>query len=172
MIRHFRRLTKEDLEQAQSSNGGYSMKQLKLLAVNTKKSGWKYRAMGKEYPLEVIEKFIALKDAHLVDGQNVFQRGEIELPKRWQRTKDPEAENERARLAEFDYKIRKPERLPPTEIENQIIWFTDLREELDKGNYKAVREAITGAISMLEREEKNETAKAQMEQRGVERTSV
>lgn len=49
-------------------------------------------------------------------------------------------------------------RMSDEERQGQIIWFTDLREELDKGNYKAVREAITGAISMLEREEKNASA--------------
>lgn len=101
------KLTREHFNEALSSNGGYSQKQLKLLKVNIKKSGWKYRAMAKDYPPEVIQKFIDLKDAHLVDGQNVFQRGEMKLPERWKRLSagDPDDTTER-----LDYQIHKPER--------------------------------------------------------------
>ena len=66
--------TKEHLDLGMSSNGFWSMKQLRLLDVNHKVSGWKDRAIGKEYPEEVIDRFIALKDAHLVDGKNIFER--------------------------------------------------------------------------------------------------
>jgi hypothetical protein len=65
--------TAEHLEAGKSINGAWSMKQLKLLGVNHKKKGWKRRAIGREYTQAVIEKFINLKDKHLVNGRNVIE---------------------------------------------------------------------------------------------------
>lgn len=58
-------LTKEHIEAGKSRNGGWSYAQFDLLNVNHKVKGWKHRAIGNRYPKSVIEKFIALKDAHL-----------------------------------------------------------------------------------------------------------
>ena len=140
------RLTKEHFDQALSSNGGYSQKQLKLLGVNIKKAGWKFRAMRKDYPLEVIEKFIALKDAHLVDGQNVFQRGEMKLPKRWQRKPDPDRIEEQERMKRFEYQINKDE------IDGQILWFEALKDSVEDDDKESAIAAINGAIGLLRKE--------------------
>lgn len=57
--------TMKHLEAGMSRNGGWSNAQLDLLNVNHKVKGWRFRAVGNRYPKSVIERFIALKDAHL-----------------------------------------------------------------------------------------------------------
>lgn len=57
--------TRDILEAGASRNGFWNYAQLELLNVNHKQKGWKYRAIGNRYPKAVIEKFLALKDAHL-----------------------------------------------------------------------------------------------------------
>jgi hypothetical protein len=84
--------TAEHLELGKSSNGAWSVRQMKMLDVNHKKTGWQKRAIGKEYPTELIEQFIALKDQHLTDGKNVFQlRKEKKMKKRMEKAGRPNA---------------------------------------------------------------------------------
>jgi len=64
--------TKEHLEAGKSSNGAWSAKQLRLLKVNHKKHGWKRRAIGRKYPADVVERFVALKDKHLISGKSAM----------------------------------------------------------------------------------------------------
>ena len=41
---------------------------------------------------------------------------------------------------------------PQEEKQGQLEWLESLRDELDKGNLKEVRDSITSAIKLLERE--------------------
>lgn len=60
-------LTEEKFEEGISINGSFSSKQLILLGLNPKKmgKGWKKIIIGKNYPDEIIEQFISLKNKHL-----------------------------------------------------------------------------------------------------------
>ncbi len=59
-------LTKEIFEQGKSSNGSWSGKQLALFGVTIKlNKGWKNTIIGREWPKEIINQFINLKDKHL-----------------------------------------------------------------------------------------------------------
>lgn len=59
-------LTKEILNQGRSINGSWSRKQLASLGVSWPlESGWKEFIVGKDFHYVDIEKFLALKDAHL-----------------------------------------------------------------------------------------------------------
>lgn len=58
------KLTQQHFRQAISSNGGFSLRQLKVLGFYKFEHGWKERAMKRDYEPEVIERFIALKDKH------------------------------------------------------------------------------------------------------------
>ena len=66
-------LTDHIIEKAKSSSGGWSRQQLKLIGVSTgEESGifkidkyWKQTVIGKEYPNDVIQKFVELKDQHI-----------------------------------------------------------------------------------------------------------
>ena len=61
-------LTNEILEQGKSSNGAWSAKQLNLLGESYPlRQGWKSRILGQDVPVETIEEFLALKDAHLTE---------------------------------------------------------------------------------------------------------
>lgn len=59
------RVTAEIIQQGTSRNGGLSREQTDLLGVDVTVRGWKQRAIGKELPAEVVERFLSLKDAHL-----------------------------------------------------------------------------------------------------------
>lgn len=75
------KLTKEIFEQAKSVNGAWSANQLRLLTNDTLfKKGWKRKITGKDYPVEIINEFIALKDKHLTLKQ-IEDRKQIELEK-------------------------------------------------------------------------------------------
>lgn len=60
-------LTKEHLDLARSRRGAFSAKQLALFGLNFHrlKKGWERKLPGQDFPAEVIEQFIALKDEHL-----------------------------------------------------------------------------------------------------------
>jgi len=58
-------LTVEILQKAKSSKGGFSLKQIKLLGYNFFKADWQINSIGKDFPPEVIDNFINLKDQHL-----------------------------------------------------------------------------------------------------------
>jgi hypothetical protein len=58
-------LTREHLDAAKSSNGGYSNKQFALIGLQRPiPPGWRKSVVGKEYPDGIIEEFVALKDKH------------------------------------------------------------------------------------------------------------
>lgn len=62
------RVTKEILEQGKSANGAWSAKQLELFGESWPPfRGWKYRILEQDVSAETIEKFVALKDAHLTE---------------------------------------------------------------------------------------------------------
>ncbi len=59
-------LTKTIFEEGTSPNGSWSDKQLKCFGIGKdKQKGWKNGIIGKDFPKEVIERYVALKDAHL-----------------------------------------------------------------------------------------------------------
>jgi len=58
-------ITETILYNGMSRNGGWSMKQLKLLGVNVLVKGWKRRIIGSHASESNIDEFLALKDAHL-----------------------------------------------------------------------------------------------------------
>ncbi len=59
-------LTKEIFEQGKSKNGSWSDDQIKCFGVERKNNqGWKDQIIGKDFPPETIETFLALKDQHL-----------------------------------------------------------------------------------------------------------
>lgn len=57
-------MSKQLFERGKSSNGGWNTEQVTLLGESMKNSGWAKRCVGKDYPEEIINEFIALKDAH------------------------------------------------------------------------------------------------------------
>lgn len=58
-------ITETILHNGKSRNGGWSLKQIKLLGANGSVKGWKRRIIGSDVPKSNIDKFLALKDAHL-----------------------------------------------------------------------------------------------------------
>ena len=60
-------LTNEIIENGKSYNNGYSKQQLELLGItgNNKKKGWKKTIIGNEYPQNIIEKYLSLKNQHI-----------------------------------------------------------------------------------------------------------
>lgn len=58
-------ITETILYNGKSRNGGWSLKQLKLLGVDYLVKGWKRRIIGTDVPKSNIDRFLALKDAHL-----------------------------------------------------------------------------------------------------------
>ena len=59
-------LTEEILNEGMSSNGSWSVAQIKCFGTTPQNNkGWKYQILGKEFEPEVIEKFLGLRDKHL-----------------------------------------------------------------------------------------------------------
>ena len=60
-------ITNEIINSGMSRNGGWSLKQLELLGLKREefKKGWKWKLIGKYVEEEKVERFIALKNAHL-----------------------------------------------------------------------------------------------------------
>jgi hypothetical protein len=63
-------MTKEIFEAGTSRNGAWSIKQLNLIGVDitpgkSPLKGWKYNVIGRSYPEDIINEFLALKDKHL-----------------------------------------------------------------------------------------------------------
>lgn len=66
-------MTDHIIEKAKSSAGGWSRQQLDIIGVKTTDengrfkipTGWKLTVIGKEYPNDVIQKFVELKDQHI-----------------------------------------------------------------------------------------------------------
>jgi hypothetical protein len=59
-------ITATIINNGKSRNGGWSLKQLKLLGADGFVSGWKRRIIGTDVPKSNTERFLALKDSHLV----------------------------------------------------------------------------------------------------------
>lgn len=72
-------LTEEIFYKAMSSNGGFNRKQFETLGFEIKhgytpEHGWKYRMIGCDFPKDVIDRFLALKDAHLAKSNIAGQK--------------------------------------------------------------------------------------------------
>lgn len=68
-------LTIEVFKSGASVKGGYSYKQLTLLGVGCPlEKGWQYGIIGRDFPDETINQFIALKDGHLQKRQELLQK--------------------------------------------------------------------------------------------------
>lgn len=59
------KLTHELIEQARSSNGGWSLQQLRIFGIYNFKKGWKKEIVNRYYESNDIERFVKLKDVHL-----------------------------------------------------------------------------------------------------------
>ena len=59
------KLTCDLLQQGKSSNGGYSLIQLNLLAIQYFYKGWELDVIAKQFIVTVIIQFIYLKDSYL-----------------------------------------------------------------------------------------------------------
>lgn len=68
-------LTKEIIESARSSYGGFSLMQMRCLGIVGFPKGWLKECTNKLYPQKTINKFVTLKDKHLFEKQqtNIFQ---------------------------------------------------------------------------------------------------
>lgn len=62
-------LTREIIESARSSYGGFSLMQMRCLGIVGFPKGWLQECNGKLYPKKIIDKFVALKDKHLMENQ-------------------------------------------------------------------------------------------------------
>jgi len=58
-------VTETILHNGKSRNGGWSLKQIKLLGADGRVRGWKRKIIGSQVSETNIESFLALKDAHL-----------------------------------------------------------------------------------------------------------
>lgn len=58
-------ITNSIINQGASINGGWSLKQIKLLGAKRFKKGWKYKVIGKDIPKSRINEFLELKNKHL-----------------------------------------------------------------------------------------------------------
>ena len=68
-------MTEEIIEQAKSRNGSWNGKQFKLIGFNFCERNWKQRALGRKYPVEIINKYIEIRNDHLnKKGNNVLQQ--------------------------------------------------------------------------------------------------
>lgn len=65
-------LTKEIIESARSSYGGFSLMQMRCLGIVGFPKGWLKECTNKVYPKTVINKFVALKDKHLFENQEAI----------------------------------------------------------------------------------------------------
>ncbi len=67
-------LTREIIESARSSYGGFSLMQMRCLGIVGFPKGWLKECTNKFYPKKTINKFVALKDKHLFENQqtNIF----------------------------------------------------------------------------------------------------
>jgi hypothetical protein len=64
-------LTSQILENGKSSNGGWSYNQIRLFGVDMSIGGWKRKIIGKDFPKDVIECFLQLRDAHLSNSNTI-----------------------------------------------------------------------------------------------------
>ena len=62
-------LTREIIESARSSYGGFSLMQMRCLGIVGFPKGWLQECTNKFYPKTTINKFVALKDKHLMENQ-------------------------------------------------------------------------------------------------------
>jgi hypothetical protein len=75
-------LTKEMLLAARSSMGGYTNKQLALIGLKLPMvDTWKRDMIGKDFPEEALNEFVALKDAHLTPEKIVKLKAQREARK-------------------------------------------------------------------------------------------
>ena len=62
-------LTREIIESGRSSYGGFSLNQMRCLGIVGFPKGWLQGCVNKLYPKSTINKFVALKDKHLMENQ-------------------------------------------------------------------------------------------------------
>lgn len=67
-------LTKEIFELGKSSNNGYNTQQLRVLGLVGFESRWKRKVIGKDFPEDVINRFLELKDAHFKNQKAIKDR--------------------------------------------------------------------------------------------------
>lgn len=68
-------LTNEIIESAKSDNGGYNSTQVAVLGMSLK-TKWKKHVVNKDFPEDIIEKFISLRNAHLTPGK-VYKKNKV-----------------------------------------------------------------------------------------------
>lgn len=61
-------VTRELLQKGKSRNGGWNLKQVKILGFDQWRKGWKRTCIGKQISTEDYFKFIRLKNTHLKDS--------------------------------------------------------------------------------------------------------
>lgn len=59
-------ITNDIINAGMSRNGGWSLKQIQTLGARRFHIGWKYDLIGKDVEKEKIDRFLALKDIHLI----------------------------------------------------------------------------------------------------------
>lgn len=70
------KVTKELLEQGRSSRGAWSNRQLRALGLKKGfnfNKGWKYKLIGSWVTEDQVERFLALKDAHLKNKKGYYK---------------------------------------------------------------------------------------------------
>lgn len=74
------KLTREILEKGKSSNGMWSKKQLECFGLDffKLKKGWKQRIIGKEFSFDTIQKFLSLRDVHVITAKIFDEAEEID----------------------------------------------------------------------------------------------
>lgn len=70
-------LTEEIFEKGKSSNNGWNIKQLRVFGIQTWKKGWKRSLIGKDFPEESINMFLALKDTHFKNPEAIKNRNDL-----------------------------------------------------------------------------------------------
>lgn len=83
-------LTEQILNQGKSNNGGWNAKQMECLNSYPLVKGWKRRLIGKDFPEEVINNFISLKNDHIkfVQEEIYLESEVIGILKLYEKTRD------------------------------------------------------------------------------------
>ncbi len=80
-------MTKYIFEQGRSIKGGWGMKQLSILGIYELKKGWQNELIGKDFPKEVIEKFLKLTDSHIKKSERDLLEKENSIVKQIEQKK-------------------------------------------------------------------------------------
>ena len=122
------RMSEALLNAGMSKNGGWSDKQIAVFGVTRfQNPGWRKQIVGREFPIPVIEKFLAMKDAHLL-GEKLAKRPKEKRSNR--RFKVPETDG-KFEVAQgkpsAEIRAECPFDLPPDEVYDRVA-----RRRLDK----------------------------------------